>query len=96
MNLLPSSPSYKERSKLPEGLKATEAETCRLCCRFKLEQAKGATESEMGLQEIHGVGEETACFNGGQSGNKDWKVVAIDAGLFSLQALSIMVGSEIS
>lgn len=90
VKLLPSSSSYKERSKFPDGLKATEAETCPRWCRFECRLAKQAIESEMDLQEIHGVGEEeTACFNGGQSGDRDWKVVAIDTGLSDLQALCI-------
>lgn len=51
-----SSSSCKERSKFPEGLKETEANTCRRC-REEAEIGQEGEETEMGLQNLHEMGE---------------------------------------
>lgn len=57
------SSSYKERSKFPEGLNATEQENgawpWRLRCSFEYEKW-----SEFGLQAVYGVREGMGCFRG--------------------------------
>ena len=70
--LIPSSSSYKERTKFPEGLKATETATSR-GRRFKCDTERETMESKVGLQEIHGEGEGEGegmtCFKEGESGS---------------------------
>ena len=67
---IPSSSSYIERSKFPEGLKATETATSR-GRRFKCDTERETVESKVGLQEIHGEGEGEGmtCFKEGESGS---------------------------
>lgn len=69
---IPSSSSYIERSKFPEGLKATETATSR-GRRFKCDTERETMESKVGLQEIHGEGEGEGegmtCFKEGESGS---------------------------
>lgn len=62
---IPSSSSYIERSKFPEGLKATETATSR-GRRFKCDMERETVESKVGLQKIHGEGEGMACFKEGE------------------------------
>lgn len=59
--MLPSSSSVKEKSNFPDGLKATDTATCPRG-RVECEICKEAMGSEVGLQEMHGVGVKTVCF----------------------------------
>ena len=67
--VIPSSSSYKEMSKFPEGSKATETATSR-GRRLKCEMGRETEESKVGLQAINedGEGERMACFKEGESG----------------------------
>lgn len=82
--VIPSSSSYKERSKFPEGLKATETATSRErrfnCCDME----KETRESEVGLKEIHGDGEGIECFKEGEIGSNGLKVAMGVVSLVSL------------
>lgn len=84
--IIPSSSSNRERSKFPEGLKATETETG-LGRRCKCETGREAAESKVGLQEIHAEGEGMACFKEGESGIKGLMAVMGVASLWCLVAL---------
>jgi hypothetical protein len=89
--VLPSS-SYKERSKFPDGLKATETATCPRG-RIECEMCREAMGSEMGLQNINGVGEKMVCFGEGESGSTGLMEVAI--GGFKL-CLCVMIWSKMT
>lgn len=68
---------------MPDGLKATETATCPRG-RIECEICKEAMRSEMGLQDINGVGEKTVCFGEGESGSTGLMEVAIAIGGFKL------------
>lgn len=76
---LPWSSSYKERSKFPEGLKATEASTP-LFCRDR-HRVVAAMKSGLALEGKHGGGVEgeNSWFAEGTNGNKGFKgMVVVD------------------